>query len=60
MEGNPTKTTTVGNNQQEILGVSKGASKAEIKKAFAKLAQQYHPDKNSAPEAKTKFQDVTE
>lgn len=38
----------------EILGVSKGASEDDIKKAFRKLAQKYHPDKKGGDEAKFK------
>ena len=37
-----------------ILGVDKGASKEEIKKAFYKLAHKYHPDKKGGNEAKFK------
>ncbi len=38
----------------KILGVDKNASKDEIKKAFRKLAHQYHPDKSTGDEAKFK------
>lgn len=38
----------------KILGVEKNASDAEIKKAFSKLAHQYHPDKKGGDEAKFK------
>ena len=42
----------------EILGIQKGASKDEVKKAFRKLAAKYHPDKKSGDEAK--FKEISE
>lgn len=45
----------------KILGVDKGASKEDIKKAFRKLAHEYHPDKNKEnEEAAKKFKEASE
>lgn len=43
----------------KILGVSKTASADDIKKAYRKLALQYHPDRNKSKEGAEKFKEVT-
>lgn len=44
----------------EVLGVAKGASQDEIKRAFRKLAKKYHPDVSKEPDAAEKFKEAQE
>jgi len=44
----------------EVLGVSKNASQAELKKAYRQLALKYHPDRNKASDAADKFKEISE
>merc|ERR1712012_923857 len=50
----------MGKDYFTILGVSRGASDDEIKKAYRKLALKYHPDKNQSPGAEERFKEIGE
>jgi len=43
-----------------LLGVARTASEVDIKKAYRKLAMEYHPDRNSSAGAEAKFKEITE
>ena len=44
----------------EVLGVEKESTKKDIKKAYRKLAMEYHPDVSEDPEAGEKFKEISE
>ncbi|XP_028842053.1 dnaJ homolog subfamily B member 1-like [Denticeps clupeoides] len=50
----------MGKDYYKVLGIQKGASEDEIKKAYRKQALRYHPDKNKSAGAEEKFKDIAE
>ena len=50
----------MGKDYYKVLGIARGASEDEIKKAYRKQALRYHPDKNKSPGAEDKFKEIAE
>ncbi|XP_068249239.1 dnaJ protein homolog 1-like [Palaemon carinicauda] len=50
----------MGKDYYKILGIAKGASDEDIKKAYRKMALKYHPDKNKSSDAEEKFKAIAE
>lgn len=58
--GKKTKEPYRGNNAFGVLGVSPRASMKAVKRAYLKLASQWHPDKNASPQAHKHFIKINE
>jgi len=50
----------MGKDYYKILGINKTNNQSEIKKAYRKLALQFHPDKNKSDSAESRFKDISE
>lgn len=50
----------MGKDYYRVLGIEKGASDEEIKKAYRKQALRFHPDKNKSAGAEDKFKEIAE
>jgi len=53
-------TTDQKRDYYDVLGVGRNASQEELKRAFRKLAMEYHPDRNQTPGAEAKFKEINE
>ena len=51
---------SVKRDYYEVLGVDRGADATEIRRAYRRLARQFHPDVNKSDDAEDKFKEVTE
>lgn len=51
---------SVKRDYYEVLGVQRTASEEELRRAFRRLARQYHPDVNKSPDAEAKFKEINE
>ena len=49
----------MGKNYYEVLELSKDATSDEIRKAYKRLACEYHPDRNKSPDAEEKFKEIS-
>ncbi len=54
------KIVAIKRDYYEVLGIARNATEEEIKRAFRKLAFQYHPDHNKDPGAENKFKEINE
>lgn len=50
----------MGKDYYKALGISKGATEEDIKKAYRKQALKWHPDKNKSAAAEEKFKEIAE
>lgn len=50
----------MGKDYYKTLGISKGATDEDIKKAYKKQALKWHPDKNKSAAAEEKFKEIAE
>ena len=50
----------MGKDYYKILGILKGASDDDVRKAYRKMALKFHPDKNKSAGAEEKFKEIAE